>query len=124
MTDESFSDCSSECSDCSYQSEFDDQSKSYHFDLSNGSPVNTENFNIVHYNINSILAQDKLEQLASISKLLDIDILIITESKIDNSIPNNIITLSGYHEPIRHDRTINGRHGGGVLMYIAEHLVF
>ena len=36
----------------------------------------------------------------------------------------DIITLSGYHEPIRHDRAINGRHGGGVLVYIAEHLVF
>ena len=62
MTDESFSDCSSECSDCSYQSEFIDQSRSYNYDLSNGSPVDPENFNIVHYNINSILAQDRLEQ--------------------------------------------------------------
>ena len=35
-----------------------------------------------------------------------------------------MITISGYHEPLRRDRPINGRHGGGVLMYIAEHLVF
>ena len=62
--------------------------------------------------------------MASVSKLLNIDVLIITESKLDDSIPNSIITLSGYHEPIRHDRGFNGRHGGGVLMYIAEHLVF
>ena len=50
--------------------------------------------------------------------------LIITESKLDDNIPNNLITISGYHEPIRHDRPINGRHGGGVLMYIAENLAF
>ena len=124
MTEESFSDCLSVCSDCSYLSDFDDQCKSVNFDISNGSPINNENLNIVHYNINSILAQDKLEQLSAVSRLLDIDVLIITESKVDDSIPNNIITLSGYHEPIRHDRVINGRHGGGVLIYIAEHLVF
>ena len=102
----------------------DTECKSLNFDLSNGSPINNENFNIVHYNINSILAHDKLEQLASVSKLIGIDVLILTESKLDQSIPNNIVTLSGFHEPIRHDRQINGRHGGGVLVYIAEHLVF
>ena len=58
------------------------------------------------------------------SRLLDIDVLIITESKLDDSIPNNIISLAGFHEPIRHDRVMNGRHGGGVVMYIAEYLVF
>ena len=36
----------------------------------------------------------------------------------------NLITVPGYHEPIRHDRKINGRHGGGLLIYIAENLVF
>ena len=37
---------------------------------------------------------------------------------------DNLITIPGYHEPIRRDRPTNGRHGGGVLMYISEHLVF
>ena len=116
--------CSSVCSDCSYQSELDDQCKSVNFDLSNGSPIDVENFNIVHYNINSILAHDKLEQLTETCRLLNIDVLIITESKLDSNIPTNLITIPGYHDPIRHDRPNNGRHGGGVLMYIAEHLVF
>ena len=78
----------------------------------------------MHYSINSILAHDKLEQLTVTCRLLSIDVLIITESKLDSNIPTNLITISGYHEPIRRDRPINGRHGGGVLMYIAEHLVF
>ena len=42
----------------------------------------------------------------------------------DNNIPTNLISIPGYHDLIRHDRPNNGRHGGGVLMYIAEHLVF
>ena len=103
MADEFLSDCSSICSDCSYQSDLDDQCKSLNFDLSNGSPINNENFNIVHYNINSILAHDKLEQLSAVSRLLGIDVLILTESKLDSTIPDNIITLSGFHNPIRHD---------------------
>ena len=118
------SDCSSECSNTSQLSDFNDECKSFNYDLSNGSPINSENFNIVHYNINSILAHDKLEQLTAVCRLLNIDVLILTESKLDSNIPSNLLTIAGYHEPIRHDRPINGRHGGGVLMYIAENLVF
>ena len=50
--------------------------------------------------------------------------LVITESKLDDSIPTNLITIPGYHEPVRRDRIINGRNGGGCLIYIAEYLVF
>ena len=32
--------------------------------------------------------------------------------------------IPGYHEPVRRDRKINGRNGGGVLIYIADYLVF
>ena len=53
-----------------------------------------------------------------------IDVLIISESKLDQTIPNSLITIPGYHEPLRHDREQNGRHGGGVLMYISENLPF
>ena len=39
-------------------------------------------------------------------------------------IPSNLIMIPGYHEPVRRDRHINGRNGGGVLIYIAEHIIF
>ena len=94
------------------------------FDLSNGSQINHDKFNIVDYNINSILAPERLNQLTDSCRTLNIDVLIITESKVDQTIPNNLLTIAGYHEPIRHDRTVNGRHGGGVLIYIAENLVY
>ena len=118
------SDLGSECSDTSDVSDFEEEFHSLKIDISNGSPINTENFNIVHYNINSILATDRIEQLTEICKTLNVDVLIITESKLDQTIPNNLITIQGYHEPLRHDREVNGRHGGGVLIYIAEHLAF
>ena len=64
LADDSMSDCSSECSEASYMSDLDDHSKSINFDFSNGSPIDKNNFNVVHYNINSILAPGKLYQLS------------------------------------------------------------
>ena len=124
MTDESLSDVCSNISDVSYLSDLDDECQSVNIDLSNGSPINVNNFNIVHYNINSITADNRLEQLSDICNILNLAVLIITESKLDESIPTNLITIPGYHEPVRRDRNINGRNGGGVLIYIAEYLVF
>ena len=42
----------------------------------------------------------------------------------DNTIPTSLITIPGYHEPVRRDRVNIGRNGGGVLIYIASNLVF
>ena len=98
------SDVLSECSEASCTSDFDDECKSYNFDISNGSPIDTENFIIVHYNINSILAMGKLDQLTDYCRILNVDVLIITESKLDQTIPINLITIPGYHQPIRRDR--------------------
>ena len=114
MNDIAFSDVSSNVSDLSYISDLDFDIQSYNYDLSNGSPVDINNFNIVHFNINSITADDRLEQLSDICSILNLDVLISTESKLDNTIPTSMITL-------RRDRN---RHGGGVLIYIAEHLIF
>ena len=47
----------------------------------------------------------------------NIDILAINETKLDTTILNNEIHLSGY-EIIRKDRYVNGRSGGGVCIYI------
>ena len=94
---------------------------SIHIDFSNSSPLKTDNLLIVHYNINCITADDRLDELSDVCRTMKIDCLILTESKIDQTIPTNILTISGFHEPIRHDRD---RHGGGTMIYIAEHLTF
>ena len=54
MNDIAFSDVSSNVSDLSYTSDLDFDIQSYNYDLSNGSPVDINNFDIVHFNINSI----------------------------------------------------------------------
>ena len=118
------SDLLSECSEISNISDLEDEFHSLNFDISNGSPINTDNFIVVHYNVNSILAPDRIGELTHVCSTLKVDVLVITESKLDQTIPNNLLTIPGYHEPLRHDREINGRHGGGVLIYIAEPLVF
>ena len=119
MADCNMSDLNSECSDTSYVSDLEDEFNSLNIDISNGPPINIDNLIIVHYNINSILAHDRIEQLTEICRTLNVDVLILSESKLDQTIPNNFLTI-----PLRHDREINGRHGGGVLIYIAEALVF
>ena len=62
-----------------------------------------------------------LDELSDVCRIMKIDCLILTESKIDDTIPNNILTIPGFHEPIRRDRN---RHGGGTMIYVAEHLTF
>ena len=85
MNDTDFSDVSSNISDLSYLSDLDYDVQSYNYDLSNGSPVDVNNFNIAHYNINSITANDRLTYLYDICTILKLDVLILTESKLDNS---------------------------------------
>ena len=105
------SDVLSDCSEVSFLSDFEDDCRSLNIDISNGPPIDVDNFKIVHHNINSILATDRIDQLTDICKTLKIDVLILSESKLDQTIPNNLITIPGYHEPLRHDRIINGMHG-------------
>ena len=123
MTDDSMSDLGSNCSDISYQSDIEECS-SVNIDISNGPPLNVDNFNVVHYNINSITAEDRIQHLSTICQVLKLDALVLTESKLDSTIPSNILSIPGYHEPIRKDRPINGRSGGGVMIYISDSLAY
>ena len=107
--------------DCSLLSESENNPQSINIDISNGSPIDTGDLIVVHYNIDSITAEGRLEQLNVVCQTLKLDILIITESKLDKSIPNSMIEINNFHEPLRRDRN---RHGGGVLIYISENLTF
>ena len=98
-------------------SEPDDLPTSVNIDISNGSPLDKQGFIGAHYNINSITAPGRLETLDSVAKTLDLSYLIINESKLDDTIPTNLICQ--FHEPVRRDRT---RQGGGCLVYISKKL--
>ena len=75
----------------------------------------------MHYNINSITAEGRSEELTLVTSTLKVDILVCTESKLDKHVPNNIIKIRGFHEPVRTDRN---RHGGGCIIYISDRLTF
>ena len=65
-------------------------------------------------NINSI--RNKFDHLmAAVSG--NIDILLITEAKIDSTFPANQFYLNGYNVPYRNDRNNNG---GAILVYIHD----
>ena len=82
------------------ESEPDDTPQSITIDICNGSPLNVDNFLVLHYNINSITAEGRLDELSFVTSTLKADILICTESKLCEIIPDNIITISGYHNPV------------------------
>ena len=65
-------------------------------------------------NVNSI--RHKFDQLKYLIKD-NIDILIITETKIDASFPEGQFLIPGYSNPFRLDRN---SHGGGILIFVRE----
>ena len=69
---------------------------------------------IAELNINSV--SSKFDQL-SLMIQGNIDILVITESKLDDSFPKGQFKIPGYAIPYRKDRN---RCGGGVLVFIRE----
>ena len=73
-----------------------------------------ENVIIAHLNINFL--QNKFEPLAKLVRG-KVDILIISETKIDDSFHTNQFMIDGYSSPFREDRN---PHGGGLLIYIRE----
>ena len=67
-----------------------------------------------HLNINSIRNKfDSLRDMVS----NNIDILLISETKIDDSFPSAQFSMAGFSIPYRLDTT---RFGGGVLLYVRE----
>ena len=69
---------------------------------------------IATLNVNSICG--KFEQLKTIVTG-NIDILVLTESKLDDGFPSAQFLIEGFSPPYRHDRN---RYGGGILIYIRE----
>ena len=69
---------------------------------------------IGHININSL--RNKFELLQSMISG-NIDILVVTETKLDESFPPPQFKIQGYKLPFRMDRNQNG---GGVIIYVRE----
>ena len=82
--------------------------------LRNLKMANLNKLVITHLNINSI--RNKFETLRSLIAQ-NIDICVISESKLDGSFPTNQFLVDGYAPPFRLDRN---KHGGGVLIYVRD----
>ena len=65
-------------------------------------------------NINSI--RNKLEDLKFLVAE-NVDILVISETKLDESFPTSQFSINGFKKPFRYDRNANG---GGILVYIRD----
>ena len=75
---------------------------------------NIDRIIIGHLNINSI--RNKLGHLQDLV-VNRIDALLISETKIDSTFPDNELFISGFCKPFRLDRN---RNGGGLLLYIRQ----
>ena len=69
---------------------------------------------IAHLNINSL--RNKFDLLTFQIKD-NVDILMLSETKVDESFPNSQFLINGFSTPYRFDR--NAR-GGGIFLYIRE----
>ena len=71
---------------------------------------------IAHLNINSIAS--KFDVLQEIIKD-NLDLLMVSETKIDDTFPTEQFMIEGYSKPVRLDRT---RHGGGLMILVRDDL--
>lgn len=78
-----------------------------------------KNYKIAHINANGLAGFQFAEIQTWLSSFL-FDLLIITETKLDNTLPNSQFTIQGFHL-LRKDRNL---HGGGVIMYIRNGIIF
>ena len=79
---------------------------------------NNEALLILYFNARSLIP--KLDELCALVEIHNPDVISIVESWLCADIPDNEISIPGYHI-FRKDRN---RHGGGVLLYIKDIFVF
>ena len=77
------------------------------------------NIKVSHVNINSITSPHRLDELSDFADSSGTDILMLTETKLDNTIHPSLYKLDNYHEPYLKNRS---RHGGGVAVYFKSSL--
>ena len=92
--------------------DFRETSKTNHFKYIRRSKLNKLIF--AQLNINSI--KNKSESVVK-DKSSNVDLLMLSETKIDDSFPKGQFLIKGFGDPFRTDRNVNG---GGILFYTRE----
>ena len=75
----------------------------------NPGPANNGYLKISHVNINSITSPHRLDELSDFADSSSTDILMITETKLDDTVHPSLYKLHNYHDPYIKNRS---RHGG------------
>ena len=76
--------------------------------------MNLNKLVVARLNINSI--RNKFETLIQ-NVSGEVDLLMISETKIDESFPKSQFLIKGFSDPFRIDRNV---HAGGILLYVRE----
>ena len=76
--------------------------------------MNLNKLVVAHLNINSI--RNKFEALLQ-NVSGEVDLLMISEKKIDESFPKSQFLIKGFSDPFRIDRNVHAR---GILLYVRE----
>ena len=78
-------------------------------------------FKLASLNVTSIIKH--IDELRVLLVDHSIDVLAINETRLDSTINDNEVHISGY-EIVRRDRSVNGRFGGGVCFYVRCNINF
>ena len=74
---------------------------------------------VSHVNINSITSRCRLDELSHFLTLNNIDIICLSETKLDDDVHPSLFTLDDFHDPMTRHRD---RNGGGVAVYIRNNI--
>ena len=90
-------------------------------DFSDGNlaQINKDSLNIVSCNINSILAENRLDELKVLIKEASIDILFLSETKLDDNISVDRFKIEGFNL----EQNNRDRRGGRTMFYTKKFLV-
>lgn len=73
---------------------------------------------ISHLNVNSV--GSKISEIKELQRRCQLDVLVLSESKLDSSYKQEILDIEGYH-CVRQDKRANS---GGLLVYISKNIPF
>ena len=85
----------------------------------NPGPTDKKKIRIAHININSITTENKREELEQFIITNNMQIVALTETKLDDTVADSQYMLHDFHPPIVRNRS---RHGGGVALYCHKSL--
>ena len=77
------------------------------------------NITISHVNINSITFRCRLDELSFFASLNSIDVLCLSETKLDDNVHPSLFSLDNFHNPLTRHRD---RNGGGVAIYVRNNI--